>query len=170
MFEGLGLTGAIWRPTAAEVIAEGEGAEVVVDSSVVAVAGRLADRLAALFDIDSAVWVAELDLAAAVAPAVPAFQALPRFPAVSADLTIRHRLALPYAELAAAIRRDGSPWIEEVALVARYRGEGVARDEVKTTVRIVYRHGDRSLTQEEVNGAHFALMDALARDLGVSFT
>ena len=41
---------------------------------------------------------------------------------------------------------------------------------MKTTVRITYRHADRSLTQDEVNAAHFTLMDALARDLGVSFT
>ena len=137
---------------------------------MIGVAGRLADAIAALADTDAALWVAELDLAAAAAPAVPVFQALPRFPAVPSDLTIRHKLALPYAELIAAIRRDGPAWIESVAPIARYRGEGVAADEVKTTVRITYRHADRSLTQDEVNAAHFTLMDALARDLGVSFT
>jgi len=170
VLDGLGIAGATWRPTAAAVLAEGEGAEVVVGSSVIAVVGRLADPLAALLDLDAPVWVAELDLAAAAAPGVPAFQALARFPAVAADLTIRHRLAIPYAELVAAIRRDGPAWVEEVTPIARYRGEGVASDEVKTTVRIVYRHDDRSLTQDEVNAAHFTLMDALARDLGVSFT
>jgi phenylalanyl-tRNA synthetase beta chain len=170
VLDGLGVAGARWRPAAAKVLAAGEGAELVVGDAVVGLAGRLADPVAALLATDAPVWVAELDLAAAAAPAVPAFQALPRFPAVSADLTIRHRLTLAYAELVAAIRRDGSEWIEEVAPVARYRGEGVASDEVKTTVRIVYRHGDRSLTQDEVNRAHFALMDVLSRDLGVSFT
>jgi phenylalanyl-tRNA synthetase beta chain len=170
VLDGLGIAGATWRPASAGVLAGGEGAEVTVGGAVVAVAGRLADPLATLLELDAPAWVAELDLAAAVAPAVPAFQALPRFPAVAADLTIRHRLALPYAELVAAIRRDGPPWIEEVAPIARYRGEGVASDEVKTTVRIVYRHAERSLTQDEVNAAHFTLMDALARDLGVSFT
>jgi phenylalanyl-tRNA synthetase beta chain len=170
VLESLGIAGATWRRASAPVLAEGDAAEIVAGAAVIAVVGRLADGLAALFEIDAPVWVAELDLAAAAAPGVPAFQALPRFPAVPADLTIRHRLSLPYAELVAAIRRDGGAWIEDVAPVARYRGEGVASGEVKTTVRIVYRHDDRSLTQEEVNTAHFALMDALARDLGVSFT
>jgi phenylalanyl-tRNA synthetase beta chain len=54
--------------------------------------------------------------------------------------------------------------------VVRYRGEGVASDEVKTTVRLTYRHGERSLTQDEVNAAHFALMDRLGRELAVSFS
>ncbi len=170
VFEGLGIAGATWRPSSAAVLGGGEAAEVVAGGAVIAVVGRLADGLATLFDLDAPVWVAELDLAAAAAPGVPEFQPLPRFPAVAADLTIRHRLSLPYAELVAAIRRDGAAWIGDVAPVARYRGEGVAGDEVKSTVRIVYRHDDRSLTQEEVNTAHFALMEALARDLGVTFT
>jgi phenylalanyl-tRNA synthetase beta subunit len=40
---------------------------------------------------------------------------------------------------------------------------------VKTTLRLVYRHPERSLTQDEVNTAHFALMDTLGRRLAVSF-
>jgi len=37
-------------------------------------------------------------------------------------------------------------------------------------VRLTYRHGERSLTQDEVNAAHFALMDRLGRELAVSFS
>jgi phenylalanyl-tRNA synthetase beta chain len=170
VLDGLGVGGAAWRPAATPLLAAGLAAEIVLAGAVIGVAGRLADEVAALADAGTPLWVAEIDLAAAAAPAVPAFEALPRFPAVPSDLTVRHKLALPYAELAAAIRRDGPAWVESVAPVARYRGEGVAEDEVKTTVRITYRHTERSLTQDEVNAAHFALMDALARDLGVSFT
>jgi len=114
--------------------------------------------------------VAELDLAYAGQEPTPAFQTLPRFPAVVADLTVRHPLSLPYARLEAAIRAAAPAWLEEVRPVVRYRGEGVAEDEVKTTVRLTYRHPERSLTQEEVNAAHFAVMDVLARELSVSFT
>ena len=89
---------------------------------------------------------------------------------VVADLTVRHQVALPYERLDAAVRSAAPEWLEEVVPVVRYRGEGVGADEVKTTLRLVYRHGERSLTQDEVNAAHFALMDALTRDLGVSFT
>ena len=54
--------------------------------------------------------------------------------------------------------------------VVRYRGEGVASGEVKTTVRLTYRNPDRSLTQDEVNAAHFALMEELKSRLGVSYS
>ena len=152
------------------MLAPGEGADVLVGDDVVAVAGRLSDEAAALFDLPAAVWVAEIDLARASAAAVPEFEPLPKFPAVTADLTVRHALSLPYGELAGAIREVGPSWLAGVAPVVRYRGEGVAEGEVKTTLRLVYRHPDRSLTQEEVNEAHFALMEALRSRLEVSFS
>jgi phenylalanyl-tRNA synthetase beta chain len=142
----------------------------VQDGRVIAVAGRFADA-AALFDLPAPLWVAEVDLAAAAAAAdIPVFEPLPRFPAVAADLTVRHKLSLLYAELVAAITAAGPDWLEEISPVVRYRGEGVAPDEVKTTVRLTYRHPERSLTQDEVNAAHFALMDRLSRELAVSFS
>jgi phenylalanyl-tRNA synthetase beta chain len=166
----LGITATAWRPASAAVLAPGEGAEVVQDGRVIAVAGRFADA-AALFDLPAPLWVAEVDLAAAAAAAdIPVFEPLPRFPAVAADLTVRHKLSLLYAELVAAITAAGPDWLEEISLVVRYRGEGVAPDEVKTTVRLTYRHPERSLTQDEVNAAHFALMDRLSRELAVSFS
>jgi phenylalanyl-tRNA synthetase beta chain len=133
------------------------------------VVGRLADPVAEAFDLPAPLWVAELDLAAAEAGQAPTFRSLPRFPAVTADLTVRHELSLSYAELLAAVRAAGSEWLEDVSPVVRYRGEGVGADEVKTTLRLVYRHPERSLTQDEVNAAHFTLMDTLARRLAVSF-
>ena len=167
---GLGVTATAWRPARAAVLAPGEGAEVVHDGRVIAVAGRLADAAGAA-DLPVPLWVAELDLASAAAAApVPVFAPLPRFPAVTADLTVRHKLALHYAELVAAVAAAGPEWLEGIAPVVRYRGEGVAPDEVKTTLRLTYRHAERSLTQDEVNAAHFALMDKLGRELAVSFS
>ena len=153
------------------MLTAGACAEIVHGGRVIGVAGRLADAPAAVFDLPSEVWVAEIDLEAADAAArVPEFEPLPRFPAVTADLTVRHTLALPYEQLVAAITAAAPAWLESVAPVVRYQGEGVAEDEVKTTVRLTYRHGERSLTQNEVNEAHFALMDRLGRELGVSFS
>ena len=167
----LGVSGTSWRHSTAAVLALGEQAEVVHDGRVIAIAGRLADAAAAVFDVPSALWVAEIDLdAVAAASHAPVFEPLPRFPAVTADLTVRHKLALPYDQLVAAITAAAPPWLEVVLPVVRYRGEGVAPDEVKTTVRLTYRHSERSLTQDEVNAAHFALMDKLGRELAVSFS
>jgi phenylalanyl-tRNA synthetase beta chain len=165
----LGVDGTTWRPSAARLLASGEAAEVLVGDRLVAVAGRLSEPVANAFDLPATLWVAEVDLGATAAERAPSFRPMPRFPAVTADLTVRHNLSLSYAELLETIRAAASDWLEIVSPVVRYRGEGVGADEVKTTLRLVYRHPERSLTQEEVNAAHFSLMDTLARKLAVSF-
>ncbi|MFH1176888.1 MAG: hypothetical protein V1750_05725 [Acidobacteriota bacterium] len=170
VLEALGVSAPAWRPSGSIMLAAGEGAEVVAGDQVIGVAGRLAEAVAALVAAPLPLWVGELDLACAAGDVVPEFRPLPRHPAVIADLTVRHSLALAYDELAGALRAAAPTWLEEIAPVARYHGEGVAADEVKTTLRLVYRHGERSLTQDEVNAAHFALMETLTRQLGVSFT
>jgi phenylalanyl-tRNA synthetase beta chain len=169
VLENLGVGHAIWRPACVGIMASGEAAEVVVDGRVLAVAGRLSDVLARLVDVPAPLWIAEVDLACAATPDVPIFKAIPRYPAVVADLTVRHKLALAYAELLAAIRSAAPAWLEDITPLVRYQGEGVAPDELKTTLRLTYRMADRSLTQDEVNEAHFALMQSLTASLGVSF-
>jgi phenylalanyl-tRNA synthetase beta chain len=110
---------------------------------------------------------AELVIDAAMEPDLPRFEALPRFPSVVMDMTVEHPEALNYAELESAIRTLAGGWVEEPQYIAPQFFP--AADVVRTTVRLVYRHPDRSLTQDEVNAAHMKLREGLAERLGVSF-
>lgn len=169
LLESLGLGGASWQASNLPVLASGMGAEIRVEGRLVGVAGRLGEALEALVDSPQPLWVAELDLHAAVAAGVPVVRPLPRFPPVVADLTIRHARTLTYDEIVVAIRAAAPEWLEDVQPVVQFTGPGVASGEVKTTLRLVYRLVERSLTQDEVNAAHFALMETLGRVLPVSF-
>lgn len=164
-----GARAAAWRPARCALLAPGEGADALIDGKVVAIAGRLAAEVVRRMDVSAPLWVAEVDLAAFGDAATVTFRPLPRFPAVTADLTVRHGLELTYEELVRALQAASPAWLEDVAPLVRYRGEGVAAGEVKTTLRLTYRHGDRSLTQDEVNAAHFAALERLAADLDVRF-
>jgi len=169
VLDQLGLSEATWRPATAAVLAPGDAAMIVVDGQEVGIAGRLADAVVAGVESPLPLWVAEIDLGCVAAAPQPTMRPIPRFPAVEADLTIRHARSLSYAELVSAIHKASPPWLDDVQPVVQYAGEGVAAGELKTTVRLVYRLADRSLTQDEVNQAHFALMEELARRLAVSF-
>jgi len=75
---------------------------------------------------------------------------------------------LDYAELESATRDLAGEWVEDLSYVTRF----LLPDEsgrVRTTQRLVYRHPDRSLTQEEVNAAHEELRKGLGKELGVEF-
>ncbi len=167
--EGLEIAPLTFTPLAGP-FAPGFGAVMQRDGATVGVLGKLSPKVQSLFDAPRPLWAVELSLDTVTTPMPPKFQELSRYPAVVADLTVRHPLSLPYGELVATLWSLAPEILERVEPVVRYRGEQVAADEVKTTLRLTYRHRDRSLTQEEVNAVHFALMEQLAARLGVSFT
>ncbi len=146
-------------------------AAVLVDahSEVIGAAGLVGDAVRRRFDIRQPVYAAELDLTKAIEPRAPRYRELARFPAVVADMTVEHSVDVEFAMLSATVRSLASDDVESVELLDRYTGKGLADDVVRTTLRLVYRRPERSLTQDEVNQAQEVLRSQLAARLGVSF-
>ena len=167
---GIPLQTTGWRPGGGPWLEPGQGAEILdADGRVIGVAGRITDELLERWGLRQSVWVAELDLRSAAQPGVTSYRPLPRFPAVSADMTAEHDRTLAYAELERTAREAASELVERLELVARFEGEGLPPGRVRTTLRVVYRHTGRSLTQDEVNTEQAALRQRLAERLGVDF-
>jgi phenylalanyl-tRNA synthetase beta chain len=159
-----------WRRGGAPWLDETEGAVLVVGEAVIGIAGLLAAGAAARWDLRQPVYVAELELGPAAGRSqVVRYQPVPRFPAVVADMTVEHAPDLAFASLAGAARELADERVESIELQARYAGAGLPADRVRTTLRLVYRHPERSLTQDEVNAAQAELKARLAGRLGVSF-
>ena len=90
-----------------------------------------------------------------------------RFPGIDADLTLTHALALPWQDLAAAIRAARVEDLAYFSLKDRYQGAGIPAGAVATTIAFHYNAPERSLTQDEVNSRHQALAIDLERRFGV---
>jgi phenylalanyl-tRNA synthetase beta chain len=163
----VGLPSVTWRPGGAPWLDQSAGAELVTgDGAVIGIAGMLSDEYRQRWDLRSTPAVAELDLGLATEPELPQFQPLARHPAVVVDMTVEHSEQLVFADLEATARELAGEWVEDVAYVTKFEpGPGV----VRTTLRLVYRHPERSLTQDEVNLVQEELRSRLADKLGVSF-
>jgi phenylalanyl-tRNA synthetase beta chain len=165
----IGLPVFSWRPGGAPWLKEQAGAVLVTeDDLVVGFAGLLADEYVERWGLRAGVAIAELDLDHATEPALPRFQSLPRHPSVMVDMTVEHERGLAYADLEEAVLELTSEWVEDLRNVARFvppQNPSV----VRTTLRLVYRNPDRSLTQDEVNVAQTGLRNGLAEKLGVTF-
>ena len=159
-----------WRRGGAPWLDDDQGA-VLVDGNgdVVGAVGRIAETVRRRLDLRQPVYVAELDLTKTRAPAAPRYRELARFPAVAADMTVEHPADLEFTVLSATVRSIASDDVETIELLDRYTGEGLAAGTVRTTLRLVYRKAERSLTQDEVNQAQELLRSELAARLGVSF-
>jgi len=166
----LGFPPVSWRRGGGPWLDETQGAVIeTAGGQIVGCAGLVASEVAGRWDIKTSVYIAELDLAAAAEEIpLPKFVELPRFPAVTADMTIEHATDLSYAELDAVVRNLVGELVESVDLQARYSGKGLPPGTVRTTLRLTYRAADRSLTQNEVNEQQEALRENLHRRLGVT--
>lgn len=170
ILERAGFPPCQWRRDGEPWLDESEGAIVVDGDRPVGCAGLLSGRLADRWNLRQPAYVAELDLSVAAAgrPEIR-FEDLPKFPTVTADMTVDHDADLPYAILVGTVRELASRRIESIDLVVRYTGKGLPDGRVRTTIRLVYRHPERSLTQEEVNQDQASLRDRLSGRLGVTF-
>jgi len=165
----VGLPAVSWKVGGGPWMAAGAGAELVsADGTVVGVAGLLSQELMKASDLRHQVAVAELNLDVAEEPKLPRFEALARHPSVIVDTTVEHGAELSFAELERVARDMTDDLVEDVSFVTQFRPKGEPQV-VRTTLRFVYRHPDRSLTQEEVNTAHEELRQGLAKKLGVGF-
>ena len=167
----LGFPQIQWRRGGEPWLDRDQGAVLKTDDGrLVGCAGRVADALAKQWDLKTQVFVAELDLSAAAEDMpLQQFEELPRFPAVTADMTIEHPTELSFAELTDGVRSLAGALVENIEYLGRYAGQGLPQGAVRTTIRLTYRSGDRSLTQNEVNEQQEALRRGLSDRLGVAF-
>jgi phenylalanyl-tRNA synthetase beta chain len=169
MVARIGLPAVSWKRGGSPWLDAGAGAELqTADGTMIGLAGILSRELAERWDLRHEVTIAELDLERATDPPLSKFRPLHRHPPVVVDVTIEHPADLSYADLEGAVSDLASEWVEDLSLAGRYRDENSHAGAVRTTLRLVYRHADRSLTQEEVNEAHERLRRGLVERLGVA--
>ncbi|MDR0966170.1 MAG: phenylalanine--tRNA ligase subunit beta [Myxococcales bacterium] len=129
--------------------------------------GELHPTVATAFDVPRGVYLFELDLDALLAAAnpIPRARPIPRYPAVLRDLAIVVDAAAPAADVEAAIRTT-SELVESVTLFDVFRGGSIQEDKKSLAFAIRYRDRAQTLTDEQVNAAHQAILTRLGERFG----
>lgn len=137
-----------------------------------AVAGRLGELHPALADaleLPRGVFVAELEMDALVGAArlTPRFQETARFPASLRDVAVVVDDRVTAADVLDAIRAEDEPGlVEHAELFDVYKGAPLPEGKKNLAFGLRYRAQDRTLKDEEVNGLHARIVDALQRRFG----
>lgn len=95
-----------------------------------------------------------------------AIEAPPRFPAVRRDLALVLDREFPAAMVLKTIREMAPPLLESVEVFDVYEGEAVGSGKKSVALALRYRATDRTLTDEEVNRTHAAVMEQARVRLG----
>jgi phenylalanyl-tRNA synthetase beta chain len=143
-------------------LVRGERAEVLVGARRAGWIGRLTHASG----VEPPVYAGELDLDAlsrASAGSVREIRPLPRFPSAVRDLSILVDERLPAADVRGTIRSSAPPTLVAVGEFDRYQGKGVPAGQVSLSIRLTFRHADRTLTDADVQQAVESIVEALAR-------
>jgi phenylalanyl-tRNA synthetase beta chain len=161
MLEALGHT-ATWQASHEAWLHPGIQSEIRVAGAVVGYAGQLHPQAAKALALPAAPLVFELDLQALPPPAAVVAAELPRFPAVSRDLSFFVDEAVTARALGEAIERARSPLCVDVRVLEEYRGDKRPTGKKGMLWSFTYRAPDRTLTDAEVQKLHDELVTALA--------
>lgn len=168
----LGVDGVTFEAHAAPGYHPGRTARLLAPggsgAQTLGVLGELHPETARAYDLPGRVLAVELDLTALMALARPvrAYRPLPRFPASDRDLAVLVPDGVPAARVEATIAAAGGDLLESVRLFDLYRGAGVPEGWRSLAYSLVYRAGDRTLTDAEVDAVHGRVRAALAERLG----
>ncbi|HUB04750.1 MAG TPA: phenylalanine--tRNA ligase subunit beta [Solirubrobacteraceae bacterium] len=145
----------------------GRSARIIAAGAPVGWIGEVHPLVAAGWDLRDTVAAFELDLDAVPEPATPLYHAVSGFPDVREDIAVVVPEHVTAAQLLALVRHAGGRLLAGAEVFDVYRDpERLGEGNVSLAVRLTYRAGDRTLTDEEVAERRGAIAEAVADQLG----
>ncbi|HMM21170.1 MAG TPA: phenylalanine--tRNA ligase subunit beta [Selenomonadales bacterium] len=164
----LGIAG--YEVRAGEYLAmhPGKTALFVKEGEILGAAGELHPGVQDAFGLSRKVYLFELDFERLVhhAALISRYRQLPKFPAISRDLAIILPETVPAAAVSEAIREAGGELLADVRLFDVYTGDPVPPGARSLAYSLTFRSAGRTLTDDEVEEHHRAIVAYLDNKLG----
>jgi phenylalanyl-tRNA synthetase beta chain len=141
----------------------GRCAAVWAGEECLGVVGQLHPLTAANYGVDAELYTAELwlDKMLAHRGATPVYQPLPRFPAVTRDISVTCESSIPVAMLQACIRKAGGELLRECSLFDVYTGAPIPDGQKSVSFSLKMRADDQTLTDDHAEEIVNAVLEAL---------
>jgi phenylalanyl-tRNA synthetase beta chain len=142
---------------------------VATDGTVLGEVGEVHPEVRAAFDIAPACFVFDLDLERLPQPEPRQMRAVPRFPAITRDISLFVAAEIPAARVGDLIAERADPLIEQVRILEEYRDpERVPAGQKGLLWSITYRSSEATLTDREVDDRHEVLVSHLVEKLAAT--
>ncbi len=131
----------------------GRCARIYQGERLLGVLGQIHPAVAANYDVDCPLYAAELPFDALFASmgGAPVYQPLPRFPAVTRDISLVCDAKTSVGALEDCIRRGAKGLLKTVSLFDVYTGPGIPEGKKSAAFSLELRADDRSLTAQEAD-------------------
>ena len=169
VLDGLGISKARFvRVNDNPTFHPGKTAGIQLRGKSAGVFGEIHPDVQEAYDIDTACYVAELDLDLLYEAAEEKnkYTPIPKFPAATRDIAVLVDDAVLVGDIEEAIRKAGGNLVEKISLFDVYKGAQIEEGKKSIAYAIVYRDPKKSLTDNEVNKVHDKILKALEHKLG----
>ncbi|MBQ7099250.1 MAG: phenylalanine--tRNA ligase subunit beta [Oscillospiraceae bacterium] len=148
----------------------GRCASVSINGEPLGYMGQVHPLVCKNYGLDTEVYCVEIDFSKAFTMILPepTFTPLPKYPAVTRDLSLLCDEATTIAELENCITAAGGKLLRRVDLFDIYRGKGVAEGKKSVAFSLVLRADDRTLTDADSEGVTSKVLAALETKLGAT--
>lgn len=131
----------------------GRQAVATYNGETLATLGEVHPDVCNTYEINTRVYVAEIQLQALLAIEKPRtiYRALPRYPAVERDLALLCDKQMPVASIEKIIRQAGGKMLETVALFDVYEGAQIEEGKKSVAYSLTFRLAERTLSDEDID-------------------
>jgi phenylalanyl-tRNA synthetase beta chain len=167
--DAMNISHPSFSATSVRHLQAGQSAAISVGDRPLGYVGRLKSDIAAVYKFRRPVFVAELDLDAAMtlSKAIVSYRPLPRYPGISRDVSFIADRSVTFEAIGRAMKSHGAEICRSTEFVDVYEGKGLAETERSITIRFNYRSDERTLTEADVETLHDSLVEAVVQSLGL---
>jgi phenylalanyl-tRNA synthetase beta chain len=143
----------------------GHTAQILSANIPLGLVGEIHPVVLANYDLKQTAFLFELnfDHLVLISKDVRHSKPIPRFPAISRDITIIVNKNLEAQEIIAEARKQQEELIEGLALLDVFEGAPIAPGKKSISLRVTYRSSQKTLEDEDVSPIHQAIADRLIR-------
>ncbi|WP_413167282.1 phenylalanine--tRNA ligase subunit beta [Capilliphycus salinus ALCB114379] len=174
IFKRLYLSVEYQQETQIEQLHPGRTASLWLNGKRLGVFGQLHPQVQEKRELPQEVYLFELNLSVLIEAMTQAdnltrkFKPFSTFPASDRDIAFFVSTDVSVANLEKCMTKAAGNLLESVKLFDEYKGENVPEGQRSLAFRLVYRAGDRTLTEEEVQPKQQKVRDALVKEFNVN--
>ncbi len=144
----------------------GQSARIIKNGQAIGWLGALHPKLNKPLDINGKVFVFEMQLSAVLAAQVPEFSGVSRYPAIRRDLALVVEQTITAGQIEHCLKSIDSDILKAFQLFDVYTGDGVEHGKKSLAIAFRIQHGERTLTDDEVDALMTQIRDNLQSSLG----
>jgi len=145
-----------------------EYARIFYSGSEIGAIGHVSKDILKGYEVEKKAYILELYIEPLLSSVVWAkkFTPLAKFPSIRRDISIIVNNSIGSAMIVSIVKEMGNDLVESVDIFDVYKGKQIAPQEKALAIRISYRSDKRTLTDDEVNKIHEAIIEEIRRQAG----